>query len=285
MPSFNQQQQIQNIKNSAYERINRGLSLFVSVDINNNQVPFLNFIVITRDLTLIKDVFGYIMNCQEYTQFNNSVRELLWINLRANDNLSENIQDMMFDVCLIGNYEVDGNFVMNLSLGRTLIMEWILMGNMDIAVNLIHSLGEFTKFDATGNTVLHYAAYAYTQGRITFQEYLDFANFMANENLRNVQNFVDNIPDDIVNFFNDNTEHDTERDTGPFKYSVYNGPTDNLECFCLSENENGPFVKMDNCDHIFHESCIETWTRTARTCPLCRARFFGRRRTYGPTVK
>jgi hypothetical protein len=30
--------------------------------------------------------------------------------------------------------------------------------------------------------------------------------------------------------------------------------------------------------HIFHQSCIERWASTNTTCPLCRKRFFGRRK-------
>ena len=44
------------------------------------------------------------------------------------------------------------------------------------------------------------------------------------------------------------------------------------ECsICLEEiEENDDIKKLINCDHIFHKSCIDTWSNNNNTCPLCR---------------
>ena len=47
------------------------------------------------------------------------------------------------------------------------------------------------------------------------------------------------------------------------------------ECsICLEEiEENDDIKKLINCDHIFHKSCIDTWSNNNNTCPLCRKEF------------
>tara|TARA_A100001015_G_C15006654_1_gene721016 strand:+ start:904 stop:1419 length:516 start_codon:yes stop_codon:yes gene_type:complete len=44
-----------------------------------------------------------------------------------------------------------------------------------------------------------------------------------------------------------------------------------FECsICLDVVENNDFVKLINCKHIFHKSCIDEWQKINNTCPLCR---------------
>ena len=44
------------------------------------------------------------------------------------------------------------------------------------------------------------------------------------------------------------------------------------ECsICLEEiEENDDIKKLMNCNHVFHKSCIDTWSNNNNTCPLCR---------------
>ncbi len=48
------------------------------------------------------------------------------------------------------------------------------------------------------------------------------------------------------------------------------------ECsICLTSfNETEEKQVTLKCNHIFHEACIETWIKTATTCPLCRYQIF-----------
>jgi hypothetical protein len=44
-----------------------------------------------------------------------------------------------------------------------------------------------------------------------------------------------------------------------------------FECsICLDIIENNNFIKLINCKHIFHRSCINEWKKINNTCPLCR---------------
>lgn len=39
-------------------------------------------------------------------------------------------------------------------------------------------------------------------------------------------------------------------------------------CICLDDTEK-PIKKLD-CQHSFHNECIEEWKKTSKTCPICR---------------
>jgi hypothetical protein len=44
-----------------------------------------------------------------------------------------------------------------------------------------------------------------------------------------------------------------------------------MECsICLDYLETLQCIKLINCKHIFHKSCIGEWTKNHNTCPLCR---------------
>ena len=48
-----------------------------------------------------------------------------------------------------------------------------------------------------------------------------------------------------------------------------------MECsICLENLENHQYIKLVNCKHIFHKSCIDEWTKNHNTCPLCRTNFY-----------
>lgn len=62
----------------------------------------------------------------------------------------------------------------------------------------------------------------------------------------------------------------------PMRYHYISGVFD---CpICLNDN-NEEFVQLNECGHIFHKNCIDTWGRTTRTCPNCRGAFFGFKRS------
>jgi len=46
-------------------------------------------------------------------------------------------------------------------------------------------------------------------------------------------------------------------------------PDNNECCICMDKDENKSWVSL-TCNHKFHKECIEQWTKTQRTCPICR---------------
>ncbi|KAJ8765696.1 hypothetical protein K2173_014818 [Erythroxylum novogranatense] len=58
-----------------------------------------------------------------------------------------------------------------------------------------------------------------------------------------------------------------------FKYKKDEGLIEGTECsVCLNEFEEDESLRLlSNCKHAFHLPCIDTWLRTHKNCPLCRA--------------
>lgn len=61
-----------------------------------------------------------------------------------------------------------------------------------------------------------------------------------------------------------------------FKYRKYEGFVDGTECsVCLGEFEQDENLRLlPKCSHAFHIPCIDTWLRSHKNCPLCRAPVF-----------
>lgn len=57
------------------------------------------------------------------------------------------------------------------------------------------------------------------------------------------------------------------------EYKKDEGLIEGTECsVCLSEFEDGESVRLlPKCSHAFHLACIDTWLRSHKNCPLCRA--------------
>lgn len=58
-----------------------------------------------------------------------------------------------------------------------------------------------------------------------------------------------------------------------FKYKKGEGIIDGTECsVCLGEFEHDESLRLlPKCSHAFHIPCIDTWLRSHKNCPLCRA--------------
>lgn len=61
-----------------------------------------------------------------------------------------------------------------------------------------------------------------------------------------------------------------------FKYKKDDGIIDGTECsVCLGEFEHDESLRLlPKCSHAFHIPCIDTWLRSHKNCPLCRAPVF-----------
>lgn len=73
----------------------------------------------------------------------------------------------------------------------------------------------------------------------------------------------------------DENKTDIENQKLPKDCTVYNknnATNQNTEScsICLGEYNNNEVIKKLPCDHSFHRKCIESWTNTHDTCPLCR---------------
>lgn len=58
-----------------------------------------------------------------------------------------------------------------------------------------------------------------------------------------------------------------------FKYKRDDALTEGTECsVCLGEFEEDESLRLlPNCSHAFHTPCIDTWLRSHKNCPMCRA--------------
>lgn len=58
-----------------------------------------------------------------------------------------------------------------------------------------------------------------------------------------------------------------------FKYNKGDGLIEGTDCsVCLSEFEDDESLRLlPKCSHAFHITCIDTWLRSHKNCPLCRA--------------
>tara|TARA_B100000123_G_C25737132_1_gene432039 strand:+ start:2503 stop:3078 length:576 start_codon:yes stop_codon:yes gene_type:complete len=45
----------------------------------------------------------------------------------------------------------------------------------------------------------------------------------------------------------------------------------NYECsICLDVINNSKTIRLEECKHVFHKSCIKLWYKKSNTCPICR---------------
>ncbi|KAL0367956.1 UNVERIFIED_CONTAM: RING-H2 finger protein ATL54 [Sesamum calycinum] len=58
-----------------------------------------------------------------------------------------------------------------------------------------------------------------------------------------------------------------------FKYRKDEGLTEETDCsVCLSEFQEDESIRLlPKCSHAFHRPCIDTWLRSHKNCPVCRA--------------
>lgn len=90
-------------------------------------------------------------------------------------------------------------------------------------------------------------------------------NNMISEMIGNVNHGVNNLEDAITNVSIDsilNSNDDIDKD---IKCSIC------LDDLC--EESNDKKIVKTTCNHYFHRSCITTWLREHRNCPLCQKDF------------
>ncbi|KAL8113191.1 hypothetical protein AgCh_020487 [Apium graveolens] len=57
------------------------------------------------------------------------------------------------------------------------------------------------------------------------------------------------------------------------KYKIGEGLVEEADCtICLSEFRDDESLRLlPKCNHAFHIACIDTWLRSHKNCPFCRA--------------
>jgi len=53
---------------------------------------------------------------------------------------------------------------------------------------------------------------------------------------------------------------------------------------CLDNYVDGDILRRLPCEHVFHESCVDTWLRLNGHCPLCKRRVDGKEDPPEPTT-
>ena len=58
--------------------------------------------------------------------------------------------------------------------------------------------------------------------------------------------------------------------TTPTKSNNSNSNDDNCVICRESLSNNNECATIENCDHKYHQTCIDTWVKISNSCPLCK---------------
>ena len=88
------------------------------------------------------------------------------------------------------------------------------------------------------------------------------------------EEIVYGFPDDNLNDnINRNNNNSFRRINNNSHLEVYRGLNREQCTICYSNIKYGDIVRKLKCNHLFHQSCVDTWLEEKSTCPLCRYNF------------
>ena len=87
------------------------------------------------------------------------------------------------------------------------------------------------------------------------------------------EEIVYGFPDDNLNNNNRNNNNSFRRINNNSQLEVYRGLNREQCTICYSNIKYGDVVRKLNCNHLFHQGCVDTWLEERSTCPLCRYNF------------
>jgi hypothetical protein len=109
--------------------------------------------------------------------------------------------------------------------------------------------------------------------------FLDIMDSHIDDILFNIQTYVNSVYEEELltqvideSFHNQPSNFYRKDDYIPFSYKKYSD-SDKIdkECsICLVEYESNDLVSITECGHLFHNKCIEEWSRYKQDCPVCR---------------
>jgi hypothetical protein len=96
-----------------------------------------------------------------------------------------------------------------------------------------------------------------------------------------LNNFMDRIEEQLLEdilqeSLNNSSTLEKNNDGIKFNKNKYNSINNDLKeknkgcSICLTDFEEEDDISIINCNHLFHNNCIEEWTKYKKDCPICR---------------
>lgn len=106
----------------------------------------------------------------------------------------------------------------------------------------------------------------------------DIYNLLFNNILNNFMDRIEEqlLEDILQESLNNSSTLEKNNDGIKFNKNKYNSINNDLkeknkDCsICLTDFNEEDDVSIINCNHLFHNNCIEEWTKYKKDCPICR---------------
>ena len=103
--------------------------------------------------------------------------------------------------------------------------------------------------------------------------FISFYIFCYSPELVEALNLYPIYPSIILNNFNNNIEQTNNVELNILDSIKLEKLNENLEVdcsICLNQLQEEEFIKTLECDHKFHQDCLDKWLVNSQTCPICR---------------
>ena len=141
------------------------------------------------------------------------------------------------------------------------------IASLNIYINSVHRNNERIRgiYNLSGNR------FSVSYNNQMFSSNQTNNQYINNNYTNNYDNYDDDDESDIeygfpsdsdIKKINDNSKLEVFRETRMKQCSV-----------CYTNIKFGDIVRKLNCDHIFHQECVDKWLEEKLSCPLCRFKF------------